>query len=117
MVRAACVANGQSRRAKVVEGREPCVEDGARHVVALKVDSANLTTAVIEVKITSQLRMLLLRRHLRRIGEVLLHIRLRTEKPLLLPGPQRKAHSAARFQSSGFENANRFHDYGAAGCV
>src|SRR5262249_58629099 len=39
---------------------------------------------------------------------MLLHVRARTEQALLFAGPQADAHSAAKLDTSGFEDAHRF---------
>ncbi len=59
-----------------MEGDEPGVEDGTRHIVALQENSTDLAAPVIQIEVAGELGMSGFDQHGFAVGEVLLHVRL-----------------------------------------
>src|SRR5271165_7611646 len=115
MIGAAGVAHGERGHAEILEGFHPGFEDGRDGFVLLKINTANLTRAVVDVEIGGDFRLLRLYRNLSSLAaqerwhafhqgvvhgragaEMVLNIALRAEKPLFFAAPEADADGAAR---------------------
>ena len=121
MIGAAGVANRQRGHAEIVEGLHPLREKRCDGFVALQIDAANFSRAVVHVVIRVELRLLGQHFNFLRGGrvrfpirEMLLHISARTEQALLFAGPQADAHGTAQPNAGGFENTHGFQHYTGA---
>src|SRR5262245_20942054 len=107
-----CVCDRQRRRTHILERRQPRAKDPTHFLVALQVDSANFSSAVVEIEVTGHLLLIGLQLDLRRrllfgsggrgawpaastksigaqaLAEVIGHVSPRPEKPLFLAAPQ-----------------------------
>src|SRR5215831_17716711 len=83
VIGSAGIADRDGLDAQVAESREPRFEDRAGHIVALEINAADLSGAVVVVVVSRYFRVFGSRLHDFGIGEVLLHIGLRTIDALL----------------------------------
>src|SRR5258708_8884890 len=112
MISAAGIADSEGVHAEIVERDHPRGKDGGDHFVALKVDAANLASAVVDVVVGVELGMLGRGLHHFGIGEMLLDVGARAEQALLFAGPEANANGAAHLEAGGLEDADSFEHYG-----
>src|SRR5882724_13438789 len=137
MVGAARVRNRDRAGAHVAEGHQPLSEKIPEAAIALQVNTANFSGAVIEIEIARKLFIVRQGRQLRRRSirvtasattaelsrasfersKVGLHVSARAQQSFFFTGPECDANRASRFDSECLQNANCFHRYGHARAV
>src|SRR5882762_6639281 len=125
VIGSAGIANAESGHSKIVEGFHPGGEKRSYHFVALKVDAANLAGGVVDVEVGVEfgvfgksLDYIFAGLTHFGIGEVLLDVGARAEKPLFLAGPEAEADGTAHLEAGSLENADGFeHDSGTSSVV
>src|SRR5256886_8113084 len=103
------VADGKGIHAKVVERFHPGGEDGGDHFIALEIDAANLTSAVVDVVVGVELGMFGRGLHHFGISEMLLDVGARAEQTLLLARPEADANGAAHLEDRKSTRLNSSH--------
>src|SRR6202051_1759976 len=133
MVRAARIAVGDGRHAKVLQWRHPLLKNMIHRSVALGIDTANLARPIVDIEVSRYELLLGLESerprglphklgqlHLLRSGrkreatEMLSGVSLAPEEPLLFARPEGNADRSPRFDRKRVQNAHDLHrDYRA----
>src|SRR5215471_13548534 len=103
MISAACPANGQGRHTEISKRLHPGLEDRRDGFIALQVDTADSTCAVINVEVCGEFGMLRLQFHICTIGKVLRYIGTRAEDPFFFARPKPKPDRSPHLESCRFE--------------
>src|SRR5215472_8643286 len=93
------IANSNRRYAKIAKRRQPGFEYRPHGIVALQIDTTDLTRAIVVIEISGKLRVRRLELHGHGIAEGLFHIRERSEQPLFLAAPEAESYRAIHLQA------------------
>src|SRR5689334_12302187 len=102
----------RGRSEQLSEWSKPGAENRSDVFVPLQVNSANLSSAVIEVEVSGKFRFAA-----HALRKVIRNVCSRTQQSLFLTAPQSDSNGASRLQTERLEDANSFHAYGRTGCV
>ena len=101
-----------AKDAEVREGREGLTQNRARRGRPEHRHPTRTAGAVVDIEVAGKFLVRGLR--LFSCAEVLLHVRLRTQQPLLLSAPESHANRSPRLNACRHQNARRLHHHGAS---
>src|SRR5215831_6201237 len=104
MIGAAGTANGQCRHTEISKRLHPSLEYRRDGFIALQVHTPDGASAVINVEVSGEFRMLRLQFHVRTISKVLRYISTRAEDAFFFSRPKRKPDCSPHLESCRFQN-------------
>src|SRR5689334_12192857 len=118
VIGAACVSDGESIHAEIMEWDHPGGKNGSDHFVALQINATDFARAIVYVVVGIEFGVLgkSLNKFCGRVGslaipEVLFHIGTRAEQALFFARPETDTNGAAHFEPGGLEDADGFEHY------